>query len=136
MDSNLKQRLIRIAAIGRQLIEGEHDRDFVSMLEGWGKELCDLSGVCEVCGGSGIHPGEDPEGFDGETPLARCPCCIGAGITAPPSDKLEPPKDIATIPKHLAGLADAAFKVAESGGDPTDLLKMLEHGLKKSQPKM
>ncbi len=55
--------------------------------------------------------------------------------TEPHSDKQEPPKDIATIPKHLAGLADAAFKVAESGGDPADLLKMLGHGLKKSQPK-
>ena len=86
LDSNLKKRLVRIAAIGRLLSEGEHDRDVVSMLEDLGKELCDLSGVCEVCYGSGIHPGEDPEDFDGETPLARCPCCFGKGIT----DSLKP----------------------------------------------
>lgn len=80
MDGNLKERLIRIAAIGRLLIESEHDRDLVSMLEDLGKELSDLSGVCELCEGSGIHPGEDPDDFDGETPLARCPSCFGEGI--------------------------------------------------------
>lgn len=88
MDSNLKERLIRIAEIGRQLIESEHYLDLESMLEDLGKELCDLSGVCEVCGGSGIHPGEDPEEFDGEAPLARCPCCFGNGV----NDLLKPSK--------------------------------------------
>ena len=84
MESKLKERLIRIAAIGRQLIESEHDRDLVGRLEELGKELCDLSGVCGVCDGNGIHPGEDPEDFDGDTPLARCPCCFGKGCSQEP----------------------------------------------------
>lgn len=83
MEIHLKDRLIRIAEIGRLLIDCEHDRELVSMLEDLGKELCDLSGVCELCDGSGDHPGEDPDAFDGETPLARCPGCFGKGINEP-----------------------------------------------------
>lgn len=39
------------------------------------------------------------------------------------------------VPQSLESLAEAAFKTAESGGNPDDLLKMLEHGLNKSRPK-
>ncbi|WP_019334949.1 hypothetical protein [Pseudomonas syringae] len=79
MDMNLQERLIRIAAIGLELIENEHDPELLSRLEDLGHELRELSGVCEVCGGDGVHPGENPEDFDGETPLERCPSCFGKG---------------------------------------------------------
>lgn len=75
--SGLKARLIRIAAIGRQLEEDELDEETLGEL---GFELCELSGVCNVCFGEGIHPGEDVDDFDGETPLARCPSCLGEGM--------------------------------------------------------
>ncbi len=77
IDNALKQRLIRIAAIGRQLADDELDQE---TLEELGFELCELSGVCKVCGGDGIHPGEDPDYLVGETPLARCPSCLGDGM--------------------------------------------------------
>ncbi|WGO96406.1 hypothetical protein QCD61_28325 (plasmid) [Pseudomonas viciae] len=83
MDANLKARLVRIAEIGRLLIDGENDRIFGSMLEDLGNELFKLSGVCELCDGSGVHPGENPEDFDGETPLERCPGCFGTGFDEP-----------------------------------------------------
>lgn len=80
MDHALKERLIRIAAIGRLLAESVDDRELDGTLESLGIELCALSGVCTVCEGNGIHPGEDPDEFDGETPLARCPTCLGSGM--------------------------------------------------------
>lgn len=80
MDNVLKERLIRIAAIGRLLVESVDDRELGEMLEGLGIELCALSGVCDVCEGDGIHPGEDPDEFDGETPLTKCPTCFGSGM--------------------------------------------------------
>lgn len=39
------------------------------------------------------------------------------------------------LPEHLDGLAEAALKAAENGDNSEDLLKMVGHGLKKSQPK-
>lgn len=42
---------------------------------------------------------------------------------------------VAQLPPHLDGLAEAAISTAEQGGNPQDMLKMVEHGLKKSQPK-
>lgn len=78
MDNSLKERLVRIAEIGRLLAESEDDRGTHEMLEELGLELCALSGVCDVCAGTGIHPGEDPDECDGETPLARCPACLGS----------------------------------------------------------
>lgn len=80
MDVELKKRLIRIAEIGRLLEEGAEDPELVGSLEALGIELWQLSGVCTVCNGSGIHPGEDPEMGDEETPLARCPGCFGSGM--------------------------------------------------------
>nr|WP_298117371.1 helix-turn-helix transcriptional regulator [uncultured Pseudomonas sp.] len=41
----------------------------------------------------------------------------------------------AALPEHLEGLAEAALTAAENGDNPEDLLKMVGHGLKKSQPK-
>ncbi|MBU0521678.1 MULTISPECIES: hypothetical protein [unclassified Pseudomonas] len=37
----------------------------------------------------------------------------------------------ATVPKHLEGLVDAAFRMVEEGQDPTDVLKMVSYGLEK-----
>lgn len=39
------------------------------------------------------------------------------------------------LPDHLDGLAEAALTAAENGENSEDLLKMVGHGLKKSQPK-
>lgn len=39
------------------------------------------------------------------------------------------------IPAHLEGLAEAALRAAEQGNNAEDLLKMVGHGLNKSQPK-
>lgn len=39
------------------------------------------------------------------------------------------------IPAHLDGLAEAALRAAEQGNNAEDLLKMVGHGLNKSQPK-
>lgn len=80
MDNDLKKRLVRIAEIGQQLIDDAQERELIDVLEDLGNELRELSGVCELCAGSGIHPGEDPEDFDGETPLERCPECFGKGM--------------------------------------------------------
>lgn len=38
------------------------------------------------------------------------------------------------IPPNLAGLADGAFAMADRGEDPSDMLAMLQAGLKKAQP--
>ncbi len=66
--------------LGRLLAECVDNRELAASLESLGVELCALSGVCDVCDGDGIHPGEDPDEFDGETPLARCPTCLGSGM--------------------------------------------------------
>ena len=42
---------------------------------------------------------------------------------------------VAELPAHLEGIAEAAISTAERGGNPKDMLKMVEHGLKKSKPK-
>lgn len=39
------------------------------------------------------------------------------------------------LPGNLEGIASAAFSVAESGGNPDDLISMLEHGLNKESLK-
>lgn len=39
------------------------------------------------------------------------------------------------VPEHLEGLAEAAIRAAETGDNPTDMLKMIGHGLKKSHAK-
>ncbi|WP_339521773.1 hypothetical protein [Pseudomonas sp. EA_35y_Pfl2_R111] len=39
------------------------------------------------------------------------------------------------LPDHLDGLAEAAVRAAEQGGNPEDLLKMVGHGLNRAQPK-
>lgn len=44
------------------------------------------------------------------------------------------PEGYATIPKHLEGLVDAAFKMAEAGDDP-GVLAMIRCGLEKSNSK-
>lgn len=44
-------------------------------------------------------------------------------------------RDFVAVPKHLEGLADAALRMTENGDDPSDMLKMLQHGMNKSQPK-
>lgn len=36
-----------------------------------------------------------------------------------------------TLPEHLEGIADATFRMCDSGENPDDMLAMLEHGLKK-----
>jgi hypothetical protein len=51
-----------------------------------------------------------------------------------PVDLTELPPECATLPDHLNGIADAAFKMVEDGECPDDMLKMLKHGLKKSRP--
>lgn len=38
------------------------------------------------------------------------------------------------LPANLDGLAEAALRAAENGDNPEDLLRMVGHGLKKSQP--
>ena len=40
-----------------------------------------------------------------------------------------------TVPEHLEGLAEAAIRAAEAGGNPADMLKMIGHGLKKAHAK-
>jgi hypothetical protein len=45
--------------------------------------------------------------------------------------KDEPPVAYATVPKHLEGLVDAAFRMVEAGDDPCDVLKMVSYGLEK-----
>ena len=46
----------------------------------------------------------------------------------------ELPDAYATVPKHLEGLVDAAFRMVEEGQDPTDVLKMVSYGLEKRRP--
>jgi len=75
MDAELKVRLIRITEIGRQLADENPEFDDL------GAELCELSGVCSVCSGDGVHPGEDQDSCDDETPISRCPSCSGSGMT-------------------------------------------------------
>lgn len=43
--------------------------------------------------------------------------------------------DIATVPGVHQGLAESALQMAESGKNPDDVLEMLKHGMKKTQPK-
>lgn len=51
-----------------------------------------------------------------------------------PADLVELPTGCVTLPEHLNGLADAAFRMAEEGECPDDMLSMLKHGLNKAQP--
>lgn len=44
------------------------------------------------------------------------------------------PSGCVPLPEHLNGIADAAFKMIESGESPDDMLSMLRHGLNKSRP--
>ncbi|TCV51344.1 hypothetical protein [Pseudomonas sp. 460] len=46
----------------------------------------------------------------------------------------ELPDAYGTVPKHLEGLVDAAFRMVEEGQDPTDVLKMVSYGLEKRRP--
>lgn len=39
------------------------------------------------------------------------------------------------VPDRLTGLVDAAYEIVKDGGDPDDILKMLEKGMIKQQPK-
>ncbi|MQT73312.1 hypothetical protein [Pseudomonas helleri] len=41
------------------------------------------------------------------------------------------PERYATVTKHLEGLVDAAFTMAEAGDDPRDVLAMIRFGLEK-----
>ena len=43
--------------------------------------------------------------------------------------------DYVAVPAHLDGIAESALKMAESGENPDDMLKMLKHGFNKSRPK-
>lgn len=42
---------------------------------------------------------------------------------------------VTVIPARLDGLSDAVFAGTEAGENVDDMLKMIEHGMKKSQPK-
>lgn len=44
------------------------------------------------------------------------------------------PDAFATVPKHLEGLVDAAFRMVEEGQDPSDALRMVGYGLEKKRP--
>lgn len=50
-----------------------------------------------------------------------------------PDDLAELPTGCVTLPDHLNGIADAAFKMVEEGECPDDMLNMLKHGLNKSR---
>lgn len=43
-----------------------------------------------------------------------------------------PKTSYVTLPENLNGLADAAFKMVDRGEDPSDVLRMIEHGLRKA----
>jgi hypothetical protein len=45
------------------------------------------------------------------------------------------PEGYVTVPKHLEGLVDAAFTMAEAGDDPGDVLAMIRFGLEKANGK-
>ena len=45
------------------------------------------------------------------------------------------PESVTAIPARLDGLSDAVFAGTEAGENVDDMLKMIEHGMKKSQPK-
>jgi hypothetical protein len=51
-----------------------------------------------------------------------------------PDDLAELPTGCVTLPDHLKGIADAAFRMVEKGECPDDMLNMLKHGLNKSRP--
>lgn len=51
-----------------------------------------------------------------------------------PADLAELPPGCVTLPGHLDGIADAAFRMVEEGECPDNMLKMLKHGLNKSRP--
>lgn len=55
-------------------------------------------------------------------------------MTQEKEGKDKPPAAYATVPKHLEGLVDAAFRMAEVGDDPSDVLKMVSYGLEKRRP--
>ncbi len=44
-------------------------------------------------------------------------------------------RDYVALPEHLNGFAESAFRMAENGENPDDMLKMLAHGLNKCRPK-
>ncbi|WP_439885620.1 helix-turn-helix domain-containing protein [Pseudomonas syringae] len=44
-------------------------------------------------------------------------------------------ESVTPIPSQFEGLSDAVFAGAEAGENVDDMLKMIEHGMKKSQPK-
>ncbi|AVX93295.1 hypothetical protein [Pseudomonas psychrophila] len=48
-------------------------------------------------------------------------------------DENKLPDTYATVPKPLEGLVDAAFRMVEEGQDPSDVLKMIGYGLKKTR---
>lgn len=45
------------------------------------------------------------------------------------------PDSVTAIPARFDGLSDAVFAGTEAGENVDDMLKMIEHGMKKSQPK-
>jgi hypothetical protein len=49
-------------------------------------------------------------------------------------NKDKPPVAYATVPKHLEGLVDAAFRMVEAGDDPCDVLKMVSYGSERRRP--
>lgn len=56
-------------------------------------------------------------------------------LTLKVAPTLEENRDYVAIPEHLDALAESTLRMAESGDDPSDMLRMLHHGLNKSRPK-
>lgn len=79
MKKDLKERLMRVSEIGQQLIDSGRGQELKDILENMGVDLRDLNADCEVCAGTGIHPVENPKGFDGDEPHQHCPSCFGIG---------------------------------------------------------
>lgn len=76
--------------------------------------------VCRECGNKRC-----PHASDHDQP------CTGSNEPGQPGSIFPKPQYVA-LPENLNGLADAAFKMVDRGEDPSDVLRMIGHGLRKA----
>lgn len=76
--------------------------------------------VCRKCGNKRC-----PHASDHDQP------CTGSNEPGQ-AGSISPQTSYVTLPENLNGLADAAFNMVDRGEDPSDVLRMIEHGLRKA----